>query len=602
MNRTSNAQRSTSSSQRRPWLNVGRWTLSVERSGSPWASTHSGWRLPTWLTPGLAGLLAGVVATASEGDQVVVVYNSRMAESRELAFYYAQRRQVPRDRVLGFNLPTSETLSRADFREQLQKPLLKALEKEGWLTIRSVVKPATSQGPGDATFKVTDAKVRYVVPVFGVPVRVLKDPGLSEPGLAKLPEPLRRNEAAVDSELAVLPAYYLKLPLAGPVTNPAFGCTNAGSLSPTNNLLVVGRLDGPNVEIARGLVDKALAAETDGLWGRAYFDLRGMATNSYKRGDDWLRGAAEISRRAGFETVVDEGPGTFPASFPVSHIAFYAGWYDGQVSGPFTSPKVEFMPGAFAYHLHSFSAQVLRSADQYWVGPLLARGATATMGCVDEPYLEGTPDLAVFFSRFILLGFNFGEAALASQQSLSWQTTVVGDPLYRPFRKKQPGDSIGTRFQELHARLLATGNPQIEWSHLQVVNLNLAQGYPASDVIRYLEQEPATRQSAVLQEKLAELDYSQGRLAESIETYRRALKLEMSPQQRIRVMLALARTLALYVEEPAAFDVLQQFLQEFPDYPDRLDLCQRMLTLARSLGRPAAAENLEAEIKRLSPK
>ena len=49
------------------------------------------------------------------------------------------------------------------------------------------------------------------------------------------------------------------------------------SLNPTNGILLVARLDGPSAEIARGLVDKAVQAERDGLWGRAYFDARGIA-------------------------------------------------------------------------------------------------------------------------------------------------------------------------------------------------------------------------------------------------------------------------------------------------------------------------------------
>jgi uncharacterized protein (TIGR03790 family) len=552
-----------------------------------------------WLLPVL--LAGGGFARADEGAQVAVVYNASLPESRELAFYYAGRRDVPTNQIFGFDLPTGETISRADFRHRLQKPLLQALEKQGLLTIGSALPRAAASGSGDAPFAVTHAGVRYLALCYGVPVRILRDPDRPEPGASKLPEPLRRNEAAVDSELAWVPAFDAMSMLAGPAANPVFAGTNAAAIHPTNQVLMVTRLDGPSVAIARGLVDKALAAETRGLWGRAYFDLRGITTNSYKLGDDWLRGAAEVCRRAGFETVSDEKPETFPTAFPMSQIAFYAGWYDGAVSGPFTRPRIEFMPGAFAYHLHSFSAHVLRSADQYWAGPLLARGATATMGCVEEPYLEGTPDLAVFFSRFILLGFSFGEAALASQQSLSWQTTVVGDPLYRPFGRRNPGDPLGARFQELHARLLAEGSPLIEWSHLQVVNLNLALGFPVSDVLHYLEQGPAMMQSPVLQEKLGDVYYGHGQLAESIEAYRRTLKLDLSPQQRVRVTLTLGRTLELYAEERAALDLYQDFLKATPDYPDRLGLCRRMLALARRLNQPAEAEQLAVEIKRLSP-
>ena len=76
----------------------------------------------------------------------------------------------------------------------------------------------------------------------------------------------------------------------------------------------------------------------------------------------------------GFETTVDDKPETFPADFPMSQIAIYCGWYDENVSGPFTLPKVEFMPGAFAYHLHSFSAATMRSTNPKLVRPAARQG------------------------------------------------------------------------------------------------------------------------------------------------------------------------------------------------------------------------------------
>jgi uncharacterized protein (TIGR03790 family) len=432
-----------------------------------------------------------------------------------------------------------------------------------------------------------------------VPVRILKEADRSETGASKMREELRRNEAAVDSELALLPMAWRNVPLYGPTGNPVYGVTNAALIHPTNGVLMVARLDGPTAEIARGLVDKAIEAETDGLWGRAYFDCRGLTNSNYKAGDDWIRGAAEIVRRLGFETILDERPETYSGAFPMSHIAFYAGWYEGQASGPFTRPKVEFMPGAFAYHLHSFSAHVLRTADQYWAGPLLAKGATATMGCVDEPYLEFTPDVATFFVRFTLFGFSFGEAACAAQSALSWQTTVVGDPLYRPFGRKQPGAHFGARLQELHEQLLARNSPLLEWSHLQVANLNLVNRFPVSDAIQYLEQQPAARTSAVLQEKLAEIFDSEGKLSDEIEAYEKALKLPTSPQQRIRLMLTLARTLVLFTREQQAWELYHQFVREFPDYPDLLGVYLKMLPLAKGLEKTAEADKIQDEIRRL---
>ena len=208
----------------------------------------------------------------------------------------------------------------------------------------------------------------------------------------------QRDEAAVDSELSWLPLIKMNVSLAGPLANLLYSCTNHAMLSPINGLLLVARLDGPTPEIANALVDKALAAESTGLWGRAYFDTRNLQTNDvYYLGDKWIRTGAEICRELGFDVEMDTNAETFPISFPMSHIAIYAGWYDGNVSGPFTLPNVEFMPGAIAYHLHSFSAETLRSATTHWCGPLLAKGATCTMGCVYEPYLQFTPNIAFFY-------------------------------------------------------------------------------------------------------------------------------------------------------------------------------------------------------------
>jgi uncharacterized protein (TIGR03790 family) len=155
---------------------------------------------------------------------------------------------------------------------------------------------------------------------------------------------MRRNEAAVDSELSLLPLINEKVPLNGPVRNPFYGLTNEAQLHPTSGILLVTRLDGPTPEVAHDLVDKAIQGETDGLWGRTYFDLRNITDPAYKPGDDWIRNASEICRRLGFETIVDENPGTFPASFPMSQIGIYVGWYDSDASGPFARPHVEFMP------------------------------------------------------------------------------------------------------------------------------------------------------------------------------------------------------------------------------------------------------------------
>ena len=537
----------------------------------------------------LAGGLAGLRA-AEPADEVVVVYNSRLPQSRQVADHYASVRHVPAGQVVGLELPAGENMTRAEYRAQLQLPLLQFLEKE-----KLFVFEPDSEAPDTNTpaVRLKEAKIRYAVLCYGVPLRILDDPLLEEPDADKLQPQLRgRNGAAVDSELMTLPASRQKLMLAGPLRNPDFAVTNAALLNPARGILMVSRLDGPDATVAGKLVDKAMQAEANGLWGRAYFDLRGLTSTDYIRGDDWLRGGAEAARRFGFETVVDERPETFPAAFPMSQIALYAGWYDGQASGPFTQPGVEFMPGAFAFHLHSFSAHTLRSTNQYWCGPLLAEGATATMGCIDEPYLDGEPDMAVFLSRWLELGFTFGEAACASQRVVSWQTTVVGDPLYRPF---------GGNPRALHEELVRRHSPLVEWSLLRWVNLNLAQGFPAADWARFLETEPATQQSAILTEKLAQLYLKESKPELAAKSLRQALALHPTPQTAVRLTLALGELLAASRQETDALKLYDDFLKDTPGWPGALSLYQNMEALAGKLGDKAGAARYADEIKKLSP-
>ena len=175
--------------------------------------------------------------------------------------------------------------------------------------------------------------------------------------------------------------------------------------------------------------------------------------------------------------------------FPASHIAFYAGWYGINVEGVFAESTVEFMPGAIAYHLHSFNGSMIRDAHARWIGPFINKGVTATFGTVYEPYLELTPDQPLFFSRLIQSGFTFGEAGYAASRALSWQTVFVGDPLYRPFGKSP---------EQVKAELDQQKSPMLEWFHLLSVNQGLASGAPPKAAIEYLQQLPETKGSAVL--------------------------------------------------------------------------------------------------------
>jgi tetratricopeptide (TPR) repeat protein len=211
---------------------------------------------------------------------------------------------------------------------------------------------------------------------------------------------------------------------------------------------------------------------------------------------------------------------------------------------------------------------------------------------VDEPYLTITPNISVLLDALIFRRLTFGEAAYMAQPGLSWQTTVIGDPLYQPF---------GLPPDVLHLRLERRNSPLVEWSHLRVNNLNQATGLPAKEIMDYLHRLPVTTNSAVLMEKMGDLQRSDGKLSAAAESYASAVNLKPSPMQKLRLLLALGEIHSLIARDAEAFAAYQQLLAEFPDYPERGSMAAKALKLARRLGKSAEVEKFEREIQDAVP-
>jgi uncharacterized protein (TIGR03790 family) len=537
-------------------------------------------------------LLSVTAGRAEDGSSVVVVYNQNVKASKQVADYYAEKRGVPANQILGLSLPEGENMSRQEFTTKMWRPLWDKMESGKFFVVKSASVQGTNANDIRTYWKVADSTIRYMVLCYGVPLRVQHDPSLHEPQEESLIPQLRNNGAAVENELCLLPLYDLNLPVVGLVNNPNYGQTNTALLSPTNGLLMVTRLDGPTPEIAMGLVDKALAGEAKGLWGRAYIDSRNIHSGAYLLGDEWMRATAVWTKAAGFETVLDEDPAVFPTWYPMSHIAFYAGWYTGTAAGPFSRAKVEFMPGAFAYHLNSFSAATVRNPTQNWVAPLLAAGAACTMGSVDEPYLMGTPDIGTFARLFLLRGQSFGEAAYACNQTLSWKTAVIGDPLYRPMARD---------LRKTHEQFEATHDPLLEWSHMGVINRNENLGTPPATLATYIEEIANHEDSSVLMEKLGDLDKKLGKPASALASWQKALPRSESLQQTIRLKLTIADALAEADQPAEALDMLDGFLRSYPDYSNRKGILEKAVPLAEKTGRKEAEAGYRSELLKLQP-
>ncbi|MDO8302001.1 MAG: TIGR03790 family protein [Sedimentisphaerales bacterium] len=195
--------------------------------------------------------------------------------------------------------------------------------------------------------------------------------------------------------------------------------------------MMVSRLDGPGPAIAKGLIDKAMAAEANGVTGKAYFDLRCSGDNSglYSPGyyDNSLLEAAETVRQeTKWPVIVEQTPKLFePGQCPQT--ALYCGWYSLQKY----IPSFTFVTGAVGYHIASFEAIHLRdAASPEWCPSMLKDGITATLGAVAEPYLQAFPEPKPFFEE-LLSGECLVEVYYKTLPYNSWQIILIGDPLYR---------------------------------------------------------------------------------------------------------------------------------------------------------------------------
>lgn len=355
-------------------------------------------------------LVTVVRAETPLNERVLVVYSSAIPESKQVAEYYIQKRSIPANHLCKIDSPSPDETKQDEFDLGVKEPIRKCLNRLGKDTILYIVLSYQTPFLVDIGSQ-TNALDQFVADIWD----------------EYLPE---RTATQADVQ-----PYFGAAQSEGGVYQPFVSLADYRRQANARTIYSVWRLDAPNASLAKGLVDKALYAETKGLDGIGCFDrnrgdLAGVADYNYGAGDWDIHRAAEFTRQAGFTVIEDDHEqefGTAPAPLRCDHAAIYSGWY----SLDHYNDAFSWNPGAIGIHLDSASARNPRSGNN-WSANAIAHGITVTAGATTEPFLDNLPhpDQALLY---LFHGANVGDALLRSERLLKWNIINIGDPLYRPF-------------------------------------------------------------------------------------------------------------------------------------------------------------------------
>ena len=513
--------------------------------------------LPQGVFGGRSFAFAGARAVDDNpASAALVIYNANDPLSRDLAEFYAQKREIPAERVVALACPTEEEITREQYDDSMAGPLRALFDARGWWT-RSPDRPGS-----EPSSIVSRNAIRFLVLMRGIPLRIRQTDHY--PGdFCHEPAPLSgSNQASVDSELTVLGMFTRGI--SGFVPNPYFRAFRRIGEMDLPALMLAGRLDAPTGTTVRQMIIDSLAAEKNGLWGRCYLDGRGMAPGSapLAEGDKWISSIATDRAPYFLPTIFDHREEMFPVAYPMNDAAMYFGWYNQDVAGPFTRESFRFAPGAVACHIHSFSATSVRDPLHWWVGPLLNKGAAAVLGNVYEPYLLLTTHLDVFADR-LFDGSTLAESAWAATPGLSWMNIVAGDPLYRPglyWKNQEFNLSDGAGAEGSDSTLAVAGR-----AYWQGAQLWRAKGEDAGGAM--LENSARRLHSGFVFEGLGLLEATAGNLARARRAFDQATAAYTDPGDTVRVLLEEASCLARNGQRTEGAELLAAGRRKFAGLP-----------------------------------
>lgn len=341
---------------------------------------------------------------------VLVVANDQSALSRRIAEYYISRRSIPLDNYCHIKTTESEIVPRNVYEAEVE-------------------------GKIGVCLKQHSGAITAIVLTQGVPLRIQARQGTGQ----------ATDGASVDSELALFfqKLRGVRIPLNGSLRNPYFGQRDAAFDQNRFPMYLVTRLAAQKFEHVQRMIDASVAVARDPqspARGKVVLDLRAYDDTS---GNDWLRNTAIALPRD--RVVIDESNRVITGE---KDVIGYASWGSNDKARKDRRSGFSWLPGSVATEFVSTDGRTFAAPPETWnIGPwsdktkyfagspqslstdLLAEGASAVTGHVDEPYLGFTPRPDYLLPAYLVKHRSLAEAFYSSIPVLSWQNILIGDPL-----------------------------------------------------------------------------------------------------------------------------------------------------------------------------
>ncbi len=357
-------------------------------------------------------------------DDVGVIVNKKSALSMKVGAYFMTKRSIPAQNLIIFDGDTAQEIDSTSF-EAIRKQI------EDSLTAKNLV-----------------SKLNYLVTTRGVPLRVSRGKACEIPLAVFIANPLSLNEvrcSSFDADLMLILGKYKNHIAKGDILIPPtpdvqvqpycgesqhftrakydiYLVTRLTAYSEQNIYSMIDR-SGPNTLVNR---DSALFV-IDAEYTNAKVGVDTALNNQAKR-------AGLLLKSRGWKVLLDSSDNFIRNQ---RNVLGYVSWGSNDDTGFTVKGKAncKFYGASLAETYVSRAGRTYSNPPTYGqslLADLIKDGCTGAVGCIYEPYTFSFTNVQTLFERYTdttqATRYNLAESYFMSNPTMSWMTTVIGDP------------------------------------------------------------------------------------------------------------------------------------------------------------------------------